>query len=147
MFRKQLEADARAIFGVKKTTFLAVDPASPEQDCLFIEAHSVSTRAHGKDRFSGIVKGALVMFSQEGRLPYGFFGKAIEKAPQSITKSFFFEQENDVSAKSLTGVTTTSASIQNLHERRVGFTYLFDTQYDPDRGEMNELDLSLEMEE
>ncbi len=146
-----MEEDLTAIFGVKKTTFLAADYNAPEQDCLFVEVHEAPTRPYGKDRISCKVKGALVIFSQDEsadgtkkRLPFGFFAKRIANAAPEIRQRFFFEQETDVSAKSQGGAATT---IQNIHERRVGFTYLFDTQYDPDKGELNALTLSLEMEE
>ncbi len=151
MFKKQLEADLRAIFGVKKTTFLTADYAAPEQDCLFVEVHEAPTRPYGKDRISCKVTGALVMFSQDEsadgtkkRLPFGFFSKCLANAALANSKNFFFGHETDVSAKSQGGAATT---IQNIHERRLGFTYLFDTQYDPDKGELNAVTLSLEMEE
>jgi hypothetical protein len=130
MFKADLLSKFQRVFGVNKTTFDAPDYAAPEQDSLFIEISDVKPRMSGKDggRATCVVAGAAIIFSQSNRLPFGFFAKRVEQADIADTKNFIFEREVDVA--------NSPARVMNLHERRMGFTFLFDTQYDPDRGEL-----------
>lgn len=138
MFRSELQKRLKEIFGVKKTTLLAPDYEAPEQDTLFVEIAETKTRPHGKDRCACKTSGRLVMFSQAERITFGFFSKAIERATAEAKDGLFFGPEFDVP--------DSPARRQNLHERQVPFTFLFDTQYDPDRGELESMNTSLEME-
>lgn len=136
MFQKDLKARFERIFQVKKTTYNAPDINAPEEDTLFIEILTVRPRMSNIDggRETARVLGAATVFSQAGRLPYGFFAKRIEQSKHADTKGLFFEPEMDVA--------TSPARMLNLHERRLPFMFLYDSQYDPDRGEITEVELS-----
>lgn len=138
MFKKDLKARLERIFGVEKTTFNAPDYEAPEQDCLFVEILDSRARMSGKSggRATAKVDGNLICFSQDGRLPYGFFAKRVENAAAADTAPFFFQREIDAP--------DSPARIVNIHEIRVGFVFLYDAQYDPDKGLLT--DLTLEME-
>lgn len=137
MFKKDLLRRLEGIFGFEKTTMLAPD-ANYEQDTLFVELVSARTRVSGANggTETARVTGTLVVFSQDDRLPYGFFSKRIEQAAPDLTKPFFFFDIDVDDVES-------PARLQNLHERRTSFIFLYDAQYDPDRGTITTLTLSL----
>lgn len=132
MFRKKLVSDLEQMFGFNKTTFLK-DSDDFEQDVLFIEidrSNSKISNVSGGRQIARVVA-SLVVYSQDDRLPYGFFSKRLEAYPD-IAKSFFFSVVDE-------DVPESPARIQNIHERRCDFIYFYDSQFDPNRGELNEL--------
>lgn len=137
MFERDLENRFKRIFGIKKTTYDAPNYEAPEQDTLFIEILEVRSRMSSKSggRATCKVIGAAVVFSQATKLPFGFFAKRVEQAALADTGNLIFEREIDVPGS--------PARLINLHERRMGFTFLYDTQYDPDRGDLTRLTISL----
>ncbi len=140
MFKADLKARFDRIFDVDNTTFEAPQADTPEQDVLFIEILDCRPRmsAANGGRATAKVIGAVVMFSQANRMPFGFFSKRIEQADHADTKNLIFEHEIDIP--------NSPARMQNIHERRLGFTFLYDSQYDPSRGELTSMTLSLDME-
>ncbi len=140
MFRADLQARFERIFGIAKTTYDAPDADTLEQDCLFIEILDCRSRMSGAQggRQTAKVNGAVIVFSQADRLPFGFFAKRIEQAALDDTRNLIFDRETDVA--------NSPARILNLHERRLGFTFLYDSQYDPSRGSLTSMTVSIEME-
>lgn len=134
MFRKELKRRFELIFGVKKTTFDAPSE-SYEQDTLFISIENAKTSV-GSNTQRAYVNGAITLFSQDDRLPYGFFKKRIEQADKSLTKQLFFETEIDDNQS--------PARLVNIHERRCNFVFLYDSQYDPSQGALTDLELNME---
>lgn len=137
MFRNDLKRRLCAIFEVKNTTYDAPSD-SYEQDTLFIHVSKSTTRVSDqkKGRQTAKVEGTLTMYSQDNRLPFGFFNKRIENAEHQYTDNlFFFDIDVDVE--------TSEARMQNIHERRVGFIFLYDDQYDPERGQLTSVEFSL----
>lgn len=131
MFRKDLQRRLEAIFGIPKTTFLAPSGEAPEQNTMFIEVSASNARVGG-GRETARVEGTLVVFAQGDALPFGFFNKAIERADPALTKPlFFFNIDTDVPGDRM----------QNIHERRTSFVFLYDAQYDPNQGSITELEL------
>lgn len=127
MFRKELHTVMHKIFGLEKTTYSAPSDAF-EQDTLFIEVQDVQSNA-GEGKASCKVTGAVVIFSQGNKLPYGFFNKKIQQAKPEYKKDlFFFDIDTDA--------VNSPARIQNIHERRCSFIYLYKEQYDPNQGEL-----------
>jgi len=123
------------IFGFKETSFEITGSKVYEQDVLFIDIHKCTTRISRADqdgRETARVDGAITVFSQENRLTYGFFNKRIERADPALTKNLFF-YDIDVD------VASSEARLQNLHERRCSFVFLYDAQYDPARGSLTTL--------
>lgn len=133
MFQNDLRRRFERVFGIPKTTYDAPNPEAPEQDTLFIEILTVKSRmsAAAGGRETARVLGAVTVFSQAGRLPYGYFLKRIENAAPADKKNLFFEPEQDVPGS--------PARYVNLHERRLPFLFLYDSQYDPDKGEITEI--------
>lgn len=127
MFRKEMQDKLKAIFGVKKVTF--DEPGdSFEQDCIFVEILESQSNT-GQGKATAKVSGALVMYSQNNKLPFGFFNKKIQQADKSLTKNFFFF-DIDVDAQN------SPARLQNISERRANFIYLYSAQYDPNQGSL-----------
>lgn len=131
MFRRALQEKMQKIFGFEKVTY-----ASPsdefEQDTLFIEINQPRTRTSEGKVFAKVT-GQIVVFSQDNKMPYGFFHKRIEKAGHELTKDVFFfdvdvNQENS------------PARMQNISERRTSFVFFFTAQYDPNIGELTTLE-------
>lgn len=131
MFRKTLEEKLKKIFGFEKVTFDAPSDAF-EQDTLFIEIQQPRTRTTQAKVYARVT-GQLVVFSQDNKMPFGFFNKRIEKAPNALTKDFFF-YDIDVN------VENSPARFQNIYERRVSFIFFFTAQYDPNLGELTTLE-------
>ncbi len=141
MFEKDLELRLKRIFGVKRTTFNAPDFEAPEQDCLFVQILSAQPRmqAKGGGRETYRVTGYLTIFSQATRVPFGFFFKKLEQADPEDSHGLFFEKEMDIP--------DSPARIQNIQERRVNFTFWFDSEYDPNRGSLTSMTTSLDITE
>ena len=138
MFRADLQRRIEEIFGFKKTTLNAPSDEF-EQDTLFIEVNFGNTKVSGKQgsQQTARVVGRLIVYSQDNRLPFGFFAKRIDRASKDTTKPFFFyDIDLDDPAS--------PARIQNIHERTVSFVFLYESQYDPDKGQITELNLSCE---
>lgn len=134
MFRKKLLSDLEQIFGFRKTTFLK-DSDDFEQDTLFVEldrSNSKISNQTGGQQIARVV-GSLVVYSQDDRLPYGFFSKRLELYP-ALAKNFFFGVVDE-------DVPESPARMQNIHERRCDFIYFYNSQFDPNKGELNALTL------
>ncbi len=134
-----MERRLKSIFKFEKVSFNAPSKEAAEQDCMFVEIDPARPRPYGKDKISCKVSGILVVYSQSDRLPFGFFSKAIEQADPDDTRPFIFSTEIDVAES--------QSRYQNIHERHLGFIFLYDTQYDPDRGSLTSINLSLEIGE
>jgi hypothetical protein len=132
MFREELQEKLSKIFGFRKTTFDAPSDEY-EQDTLFIEVQESFSRAtNGK--VLGKVTGSLVVYSQNNKLPYGFFAKRLTLADSALTRDLFlFDIDTDIASS--------PARIQNINERRSRFVYLFRTDFDPSHGEMTSMDV------
>ena len=125
------------IFAFKKTSYNAPSVNSStgsfEQDVLFIEVNECRTRA-GYGRVTAEVMGSIVTFSQMDKLPFGYFQKRIQLADHSHTKDFFFF---DVDLNPV----NSPARMQNITERRLRFVYLYESQFDPEHGELTSLEI------
>ncbi len=132
MFKKEMQEKLKDIFGVKKVTF--ADPGdSFEQDCIFIQVQECRSNV-GPPRATAKVTGNIIMYCQIEKLSYGFFNKRIENAAPDLSKNFFFF---DIDVDAL----NSPARIQNISERRTSFVYLYSAQYDPNQGQLTELEL------
>lgn len=137
MFRKDLERRFKLIFGFKKVTFSSPsdDPTigTFEQDSCFVEVSDCKSNT-GFGRAQAKVEGTLRTFTQDDKMPYGFFNKAIQQASAELKAQLFFYEVD-------TNVASSPARIQNIHERRTRFVFLYSEQYDPDQGEITSLEL------
>ena len=132
MFEKELEAKFKKIFGLKKATYAIPAPEAREQDCLFIEIEDSKNTIKDGMAFARVT-GRAFLFSQGEKLPFGFFSKKIEKADNADTKDLFFSDFE-----------SNTRYFQNLVQRGFNFLFLFRGQYDPETGEINEINFSVE---
>lgn len=127
----------------------APDHEAPEQDTLFVTIFDAPVRTGGNVAMAyARVRGVITVFAQAAlgetcgqagmRLPFGYFAKRIAQASRADTDPFFFESEQDIA--------NSPVRMQNLHERQVNFTFLYSTQYDPDRGELSEININVEVQ-
>lgn len=132
MFKSKLKKDLQEIFGIKKVTFNEVSE-SYEQECLFVNCSTVNPRISASN-MSCRVEGSITIFAQDNKLPFGFFTKKIELAKNDNKKDFFFfDIDLDIASS--------PSRIQNIHERRVSFIYLYKDQFDPNKGQLSVLNL------
>ncbi len=130
MFRKEMAAKLARIFGIAKVSF--DEPGeSFEQDTLFVVVEECLSRATQGQAYAKVT-GAVVIFSQRDKLPYGYFAKKLAQASVDDTKSFFFF---DVDVDAL----NSPAREVNKSERRARFVYLYSAQYDPAHGSITSL--------
>lgn len=133
MFKKEMIAKLIEIFKIKKTTFDAYSDEY-EQDTLFIEVDDCHERVHNGG-VSMRVMGDLVYFSQVDRIKYGNMIKLLEQANAVDKKMFFFY---DIDKQNV----SSQARLQNIVERRISFVYLYNGEYDPDKGNITSLDMN-----
>jgi hypothetical protein len=137
VFRKDLERRLKAIFGFKKVTFSAPADDSAigtfEQDTGFVEISDCQSSA-GFGSARAKVECTLRTFTQDDKMPYGFLTKKIQQAKAELTDPLFFYEID-------TNVASSPARIQNIHERRTRFQFLYSEQYDPDQGSITSLEL------
>lgn len=126
MFRREMLRNLEAIFGMK-ATFNAPSDAY-EQDTIFVEIQNSNSRVnYGKEYAT--VRGMLILFCQDSKVPYGFFNKKLHSANPDYTKNFTFRDfDQDIGSS--------GARLMNLRERRVNFTYLYSGQHDPGGADM-----------
>ncbi|AEG42317.1 hypothetical protein BdPhPhi1402_gp20 [Bdellovibrio phage phi1402] len=133
MFEKSLQDKFKKLFGFKKVTYDQPSQETKEQEVLFVQVESAPVRF--KDGSAHIkVTGRALVYAQAGKLPFGFFSKAIEQAnftDSTLTKDLHFE-DLEANAK----------YFQNLVMRTFNFTYFFSAQYDPDHGQITSVTFS-----
>ncbi len=133
MFKKEMIEKLGNIFKFKKNTFDFYSTEF-EQDTLFIEVVDCHERITDGLATAKIV-GELVYFSQVDKIKYGQMIKSIEKASPIDKKNFFFY---DIDKQN----TSSQARMINIAERRISFVYLYEGQFDPDKGTITSLDMN-----
>ena len=131
MFEQELIDKFKAIFGVEKVTY-DTPGESREQNCLFIEIENCSSSVTDGEA-GGTVTGNAVIFQKHSAIPFGFFTKAIARAPNALTKDlFFFDIEKN------------TQRYRDLVQRGFSFTYFFNSQFDPPTGTITSVDTTVE---
>ena len=132
MFEASLKEKMQKIFNLKKVTY-AHPGDSKEQDCIFISVEQPRIRFKDK-RALARVSGEILIQGNSDKMPFGFMSKMIEEANPDFKKDLhFFELEaND-------------KYYQNLVQRTAKFVYFFSTQYDPNVGTIDEVNISIEV--
>jgi hypothetical protein len=133
MFKKKLESQLKQIFEmpVKFQAPVYGDEAM-EQDTIFVEVQKCRPRVQGL-RILDKVEGHLVVFSRDDQFTFGLFSKAVERSTAEARKGLSFFEMDTVLPES-------PARVQNLQETRSKFLYLFEDQYDPDKGELTSVE-------
>lgn len=107
---------------------------SQEQECIFVEVESTKNNVSA-GRFKGKAMGKLRFFVNSDKLPFGFFSQKISLADRADIDDFFFYdfEEN-------------TGTILNICERLLSFIYLYDMEYNPSVGLINELETTVTAE-
>lgn len=131
MFEKELADKFKAIFALEKITY-DTPGESREQDTLFIEIeNSLNTIKDGKAVAK--VTGNAVIFQKNSAVPFGFFSKAIARAPAALTKDlFFFDIESN------------TQRFRDIVQRGFSFVYFFSGQFDPAIGTITSVTTTVE---
>lgn len=134
MLETDLKAKLSRIFGYKKTSFDQPDDKSLEQEVLFINITSCRSHAREGNEYSR-AEGIISVFVSSEKQFFGFFNKRIQQADSADTKDFFFYN-----------IDQNEKYFGNLVERRCNFRYFHRAQYDPDHGELNEMEFDITMD-
>jgi hypothetical protein len=130
VFEKELADKFKKIFEVTKVTY---DQPSDlkEQECIFIEIEDCKNSI--KDgRALAKVTGNGIMFGNGDKLPFGFFSKAIKKAEPALKDDlFFFDIESN------------TKFYRNIVQRGFSFVYFFNSQYDPEIGSIESVEITV----
>ncbi len=130
MFEKALKDKLTRIFDLDKVTY-DLPSTSQEQEACFIAVEKAPCKILD-GRQMARVTGKLHVFASLDKLPYGYFTKKIAEADWADTKDlFFFDFEEN------------RGTFRNITERSLGFVYLYDSQYDPNVGELTSVNLSI----
>lgn len=124
MFEATLKDHLEKIFDMRATFDTPGD--SMEQERIFIQVTQVLGRVVDGRQIARVV-GNLRVFAQIDKMPFGYFAKRIAAAAPELTRHIFFEREE------------TQGTHRNIVEHTVPFTFLFDSQYDPPRGQITTL--------
>lgn len=137
MFKNDLRRRFESIFGMKAT--FNIQSEENEQDTMFINIDICRPRISSRDggRETAKVIGSIIVTSQDSKFPYGFMTKCIEKADPDLTRSIFFYDVDAV---------VQNEGMVNIHERSTSFVFLYDSQYDPSKGELTSLDTNISFE-
>ena len=119
----------KKIFDFKDVSFDAPGD-NREQEKLFIEVELCRTKVVDKREIAR-VQGKATVFANAGKLPLGYFSKCIDAHPAETKDLFFFEIEDN------------TRMYENIVQRGFSFVYLFDSQYDPDLGIINEVNIEV----
>jgi len=130
---KELLSRLQKIFGFKKATF-SMPSESFEQDTLFVFIENAFSRVTDKITYYK-VNGSITIFTQDEKMPTGFMNKRIEMSDIELTKDLFFFNID-------TYVENSQARVQNINERRASFVFMYKEQFNPEKGQLTELDIS-----
>ncbi len=130
MFKVSLSEKLQRIFDLDKVSF-DQPGESQEQECTFVVVENALTKIMDARQVARVT-GKIHVFAQVEKLPYGYFAKRIAAADPGDTKDFFFY-----------GFDENKGTFRNIAERTMSFVYLFDSQFDPAIGILNELTLSI----
>lgn len=128
MFEKVLKDRLERIFKLGKVTYDQPSD-SKEQEAIFVDVKTSASKLIDARQIAK-VEGQLICFANAEKMPFGYFAKCISSADPSDTKSLFFGPEQNI------GV------IGNIAERKLDFTFLFDSQYDPAIGTITSVNLT-----
>jgi hypothetical protein len=126
MFEKELKDRLGRIFQLKRVTF-DLPSEDREQEVLFIKVDRSASSIRFEEAIFRVY-GSFSVFANSEKMPFGYINKKIRAAhPQDITDFFFYDiDENE-------------KYFGNLVERRCSFIFLYKTEYDPESGEISQV--------
>lgn len=133
-FREALLTYIKELFMLPKATFDGPSEES-EQNVAFIEIPQVRAVVRaGKVNYRA--DGYITVFIDENKVPFDYFTKQIEKGKPHIKSKFFFFDVGAVQS-------TEKKGMVSLAEVRTSFQFLYSQQYDPNKGTLNGLTLTV----
>lgn len=126
MFEKPLEEKFKRIFDVKKVSYDQPSD-SEEQDTIFINIETSKNTIKDTAQISRVI-GQGIIFGQANKLKFGFLSKKIAASIEDTKLLYFYDiEEND-------------KLFNNVVQRSFSFVYFFNSQYDPDKGTIEQID-------
>lgn len=132
--QKTLKTRLGRIFDME-VSFDTPHPESTEQDVLFVSIEAARHTLKEK-RHLARVTGRVRLFSQSLDAPTGFLSKRIAEADAEDTKCFFFFDLEETETRML-----------DLVFRTAGFVFFYDVQYNPEAGTINQVNISVQVDE
>jgi hypothetical protein len=108
---------------------------SKEQEGVFVQVERSRNTIKEKQSIA-LVTGKIIVYANADKLPFGYFAKKIQEAAPADTKDLFFYD-----------IEENAGTYKNIAERSMSFTYFFNSQYNPERGVMNEVTNTVEVSE
>lgn len=131
MLEDSLKKAFQDIFKIKKVTF--DDPgAALEQDTIWVTIENSNPKIQDSKEIYRAT-GSVVIYAPNEQLPFGFVAKAIKQASNELTKPFFFSN-----------VENNTKTYRNVIGRGFDFVYFYHRQYDPNKGNITSVDLTIE---
>ena len=127
--QSSLEELFKKIFDFKDVSFSAPGEAR-EQEKLFVEVEMCRTQILDKREIAR-VQGKASVFVNGDKIPFGYFARAIAAHPDETKDLFFFDIDEN------------NRLYENIVERAFSFVYFFDSQYDPDLGTLNQVNIEV----
>lgn len=124
-----LKSRLKSIFDFDKVTF-DKPSESQEQEAVFVDVVKCESRIIDKREIHDVTA-KVHAFANSEKLPLGYFSKCISNADPALKKEFFFYDFEE-----------SKGTYRNIVERSLSFRFLFDGQYDPNLGTLDELTLS-----
>jgi hypothetical protein len=129
MFEASLKAKIKKIFDLDKVTYDSPSE-SHEQEGVFIEVENARTNIRDKKCIAKVT-GKLRIFAQGDKMPFTYFMQKIDAADPDDKKDIFFF--DFISA----------GKLMNLDERTISFVFFFNSQYNPNLGTINEVNITV----
>ncbi len=82
------------------------------------------------------VDGSIRAFGTHAKFPHGYFGRCIGDADPRDTRGLYF-----------TDIDESAGTHVDLDVRSARFVYFYSSQYDPDQGIINEVQINIEVSE
>lgn len=134
MFKKSLSAKLKRIFDIDKVSY--DEPSeSQEQEALFVLVEKSKNTIKEKKEIA-FVQGKVLVFGSADKMPYGYFSKKIQEADAADTRDLFFYDAEE-----------NKGTFKGIAERSMSFIYLYENQYNPERGTMTSINLDMQVTE
>lgn len=134
MFEKALASKLEKIFKLKRVDF-ALPSESQEQDVIFVQIDDPHVRVKDQKQVAR-VEGRFQVFAAHGKMPHGYFARSIAEADPAVTKDFFFSDIDE-----------SAGTYRDLDVRSARFVFFYSSQYDPEQGTINQVEIQVEVSE
>lgn len=130
MFESALSTKLKNIFDFDKVTFDSPSE-SQEQEGVFVEVESSRVKV-GDKYATARVTGKIRIFAQAEKMPFDYLMKQIDKADPDDKKDLFFFD-----------IGLSQGRFLNIDERTIGFVFFFNSQYNPNLGTIETINITV----